>query len=491
MKLPFREMLLAIGVGFAPLLAGCAVIGADSQRPTTPTPAAWKARSGLSTVSLTPNWWEMFQDEILNRLERRAQDANQDLRQAIARVDEGRANVRAARSAKYPALNLGSSAERSRSSVNGPQTGSNPGTAIQLEQNSFSTALDASYELDLWGRVKRSIESSQAQAGAIEAARDTVLLHLTADLAENYFNLRALDMEIVVLQRTISLRRNALTINQSRLAEGIALAADVSRAETEFANVESDLSDVRRRRALFENALAVLCGAPASNFVVEAKPDALTVLPEIPAGLPSELLLRRPDVAEAERTASGKSAEIGVAKAAFLPAVKLTGTAGFESVELKDLFTWGSRMWSFGPSVTLPIFSGGKYRANLKAAEARYEQAVAGYRQSVLAAFRDVEDALVNVRNYGEQAEFLARALDSSRRTAGYYDQRLQGGMIAYLDVVEAHRTLLQAERSAAQVLGSRHIATVQLIKALGGGWDSRSIQTGEEPKKRNAAKTQ
>jgi multidrug efflux system outer membrane protein len=462
-----KRISITLGGGLALLLTGCAVVGPDFQRPATPAPAAWKVTINSSTKSLATDWWKMFHDETLNDLERRALAANQDLRKAIARVDETRANLGVAKSANYPSVNLDPAAERSRSSANGPQS---VGTT-KLEQTRFRAPLDAGYELDLWGRVKRSIESSQAQAEAMEAARDTVTLNLTAELAENYFNLRALDSEIQILQRTLTLRQNVLAVNQTRLDKGLALPADVSRAETELANVQSDLSDVRRRRTLFENALALLSGEAASAFVIEAKSDAPAAPPAIPAGLPSELLLRRPDVADAERTAASKSAEIGVAKAAFLPTFKLTGAAGFESAELKDLFAWESRIWSFGPSVTLPIFSGGKNRANLQAAEARYEQAVAAYRQSVLAAFRDVESALVNLRQYSEQEKALRRAADSARRTAGYYDQRLQGGMIGYLDVVDAQRTFLQAERAAVQNLGSRYTTTVQLIKALGGGW--------------------
>lgn len=411
----------------------------------------------------------MFADETLNNLEARALTANHDLQKAVARVEENRAHLRLAQVARHPAIALNSAYERSRSSANSPQAGG----ALPLEQDRHRAALEGSYEFDLWGKVRRTVESAAAQSAAVEAARDTVLLNLTADVAENYFSLRALDAEIAVLARTLNLREKALAVNQSRLATGVALPADVSQVETELANVQSDLSEARRRRILFRNGLAVLCGEPASTFALDSQPPASAPPPEIPAGLPSALLLRRPDVAEAEQTAAAMCAEIGVTKAAFLPMVKLTGSAGLESVELKDLLTWDSRIWSIGPSVTLPIFAREKNRANLRVAEARYEQAIAAYRQSVLGAFRDVEDALANIRAYAEQASALRRAEDSARRTAGHFDQRLQGGVIGYLDVVEAQRTLLQAERATAHNLGARYAAAVQLIKSLGGGWSA------------------
>ncbi len=464
-----NSRLLAFGGIFSLLLAGC-VVGPDAKRPSVQTPATWKGKPTRgATADMATNWWTLFADKTLNDLETRALNANQDLRKAIARVDETRATLRMAKAARYPSLDFGPSYQRSRESANGSQAADSE--TLPVAQNRFRATLESGYELDLWGRVKRSIESSRAQAESVEAARDTVRLNLTADVAENYFNLRALDAEMEILRRTLTLRQSTLAVNQSRLDKGVGLPADVSRAETELANVQSDLSDVRRRRALYENALALLCGEAASTFATSAKANALSNPPAIPAGLPSDLLLRRPDVAEAERAAASRCAEIGVAKAAFLPTVKLTGGAGLESIELKELFAWDSRLWSFGPSVTLPVFSGGKNSANLKATEARYEQAVAAYRQSVLAAFRDVEDALANTREYREQADALRKAADSARRTAGYFDQRLQGGMISNLEVVDAQRTLLQAERAAVQNLGARYAATVQLIKAVGGGW--------------------
>jgi multidrug efflux system outer membrane protein len=431
-----------------------------------PEPAAAVA------APLDATWWRLFNDPVLDELAERSVAANQNLRRAVARLDEARATLGAAVADAGPSATFSPSASRARISENGRQQNPSPGGGgPKLTQNSFRVSLDTNYELDVWGRVRRSLENAEAQLAAQDAATQTVRLTLTADVAQNYFNLRALDVELAVVRRTVALRGEALATNRARVAGGVGLDADVSRAETELANAEADAIDVARRRAIFENALAVLCGEAPATFRVAPRTGAAPLPPEVPVGLPAELLLRRPDIAEAERLAAAQCAAIGVTKAGFLPTVRLTGAAGFESVELKDLFSWDSRLWSMGPSVWLPVFKAKSNRATLQAAEARYEQAVGEYRQRALVAFREVEDALGNVRAYGEQAAAQERALESARKTAAYFEQRLRGGMIGSLDAVDAQRALLLAERATAQTLGARYAASVQLIKALGGGW--------------------
>lgn len=465
------------------LLAGCAV-GPDFQPLAPVSPDAWRERGPASVFpqQVATNWWAMYGDELLDKLQHRALVANQDLKQAVARVDESRASLRVANAARYPVVGFNQSFEHNRATENGWQGDGTTSDSASPEQDRSHMAIDASYELDLWGKVRRTVESAMAQSAAVEASRDTVLLNLTADVAEVYFDLRSLEAELLVLERAVGLREQALAVNRSRLDSGFALPGDVSQAETELFVVRSELSEARRRRILLRNGLAVLCGEPASTFDLESEPLVSAPPPDVPAGLPSELLLRRPDVAEAERIAVSRCAEIGVAKAAFLPSVKLTGYSGFESLELKDLFTWENRIWAVGPSVTLPIFNGGRNRATLEAAEARYQQAVAAYRGSVLGAFRDVENALTNARAFAEQAETLRRAEESSRRTASYFERRLRGGMIGYLDVVEAQRNLLRAERATAQNLGARYTASVELVKSLGGGWRSSPWSSEPDP---------
>jgi multidrug efflux system outer membrane protein len=461
------------GIATVMLLAGCQV-GPDYERPATTDSASWReATAPMAAASqLDTNWWTLFNDPVLNRLQRGALTDNQDLRLAVARVDESRASLGFSKADRYPAVDLSSTAERYRRSANGRILNTNS-TSSGLNQDTFTFALDASYEVDLWGRVRRSIESADAQLAAEAAARDTVLLTLTADVAQNYFNLRQLDAELDVLQRTIGLRSNILQVTRARHEGGIGAEVDVVSAETELADAESEAIEVQRRRALVEHALAVLCGKTPADFHLDPQPETLSLPPVIAAGLPAELLTRRPDVARAERLAAAQCASVGVAKAAFLPTITLTGAAGFESLELSDLFTWESRAWSFGPKVTMPIFQGGRNRANLQMTEARYEQTVAEYRQSVLVAFREVEDALVNLRRRAERASVLLRAQDAARQTADAYERGMRGGVYNFLNIVDSQRTMLRAETAVVQNTGERYAATVQLVKALGGGWSS------------------
>jgi len=457
------------------LLAGCRTVGPDYVRPHATTVADWREPAPATVATLDATWWRLFNDPQLDALAERALVANQSLRKAVARFDEARATLRAAVADTGPSSTLSSSGNRARASENGRQPGLGPDVAgRKLTENAFRVSLDTSYELDLWGRVRRSLENAEAQLAAQDAATQTVRLTLTAEIAQTYFNLRALDAELAVLHRTIALRREALETNRARVASGVGLDADVSRAETDLANAEADAVDVARRRAIYENALAMLCGEAPAQFHLPARGELPTPPPLPGAGLPSELLLRRPDIAEAERLAAAQSAAIGVTKAGFLPAVRLTGALGAESVELKDLFSWDSRLWSVGPSVSLPVFKSTSNRAALRAAEARYEQAVAEYRQRALVAFREVEDALGNAWAYAEQSAAQERALAAARRTADYFDQRLRGGMIGSLEAVDAQRSLLQAERALSQTLGSSYAVRIQLIKALGGGWTQR-----------------
>lgn len=466
---------IAATLGITAALAGC-VVGPDYQRPEAPAAAAWRHANPNSATApaLGTNWWEIYADTALNDLERKALDANQDLRQAIARVDESRAFLNAAAAGRYPQLNAGAEFERNRVSENRPLNRAiDPTRNVRVNADRFNLGLDMTYELDLWGRVRRSIESARAQLKYYDAALQTVRLTLAADVALHYFTLRLVDQESAVLQHSIDLRKNIAAATRARVNAGRATDADVSRAETQLAMAEADAIEVRRRRAVLEHALAVLCGETPSNFRVEARSGELAPPPQPPIGLPSELLLRRPDVAEAERLAAARCAEIGVAKAAFLPAITFTMSGGLESAQLSDLFRWESRAWAFGPRVSLPIFRGGRNRANLKAAESRYEQAVAEYRERVLQAFREVEDTLVSEASYSEQRDALKRAVDSARLTESFLERKLQSGLINYLELVDAERTRLDAERALVATETVRYANSIQLMKALGGGWDS------------------
>ena len=461
--------------------AGLLTVGPDYKEPANASPEKYKAADLGSWKEGRPldqvpkgNWWEVFQDGELNQLEGQAVRENQPLKAAIARVSQARAIARVARGELLPSLNLAPSWTRQRFSPNEVPSFGN------VTANSFSVPLDFSYELDLWGRVRRSFESARAEAQASLADYYNVLLTLQSDLAQNYFGLRALDAEISAVTGTVDLRKEQVKLVRSRFEGGIGNELDIARAETEQATTEAELAALAQRRTELENALAILVGSNPAVFRVAAQTpkDWDPVPPEIPAGLPSDLLERRPDVSQSERLLASANARIGVAKAAFFPVVSLTASGGYLSGELENLFNWGSHVWSIGPSISLPIFAGGRNRANYHRSQAAFEEAVARYRQQVLVAFGDVENSLSGIRHLADQSEAQHRAVTQARRAADLATQRYRSGIVSYIEVIDANRDALQAERAAAQLAGQRLITTIQLIKALGGGWNREQLFT-------------
>ncbi len=451
------------------LFVGCAV-GPDYRRPDTPVPANWKDALWKTAeprdITLDDRWWKIFDDVRLNELEERALNFNQELKAAFANVEQARALSRVARSELLPSLRSSGLFQRQRDSEDG---GFNlPGRS--LTRSSWSIPADLSYELDVFGRVRRSFEAARADAQGAAAAYGTILLSLTADVATNYWNLRSVDAQLSLLRSTVGLRREALDLVQSQFDAGAASDFELSQAETELASAEAGVFALERSRAQLENALAILTGSLASDFTMASMPLD-NVPPGIPAGIPSALLERRPDVAEAERQMAAASARIGVAKAAFFPSISLTSSAGVASEALADLFRWGSRTWAFAPSIVLPLFEGGRLRADLDAAKANYEAAAAIYRQQVLVAFQDVENALSAIRLLAGEVEAASRATAASARTAEIAFQRYREGAVSYRDVVETQRTALNVELEQVRAQGDRMVATVALIRALGGGW--------------------
>jgi len=449
------------------LLAGCKV-GPDYARPATPTASGWKEGTSTNATVLPEQWWTIFNDAELNALEVQAVEANQDLKRAMARVTEARALARVSKAELYPNLTANSGYTRTRLSENRDNTLPQQ----SLDADDFYNTLDVSYEVDVWGRVRRSVEAATADRAAVSANMQVVLLTVTADVARNYQSLRSLDNERMVIEATIALRADTVQLQETRNKAGLINEVDVTRARTELANVEAELQAVLRRRAQTEHALAILCGQPPARFTVAARPTSI-VPPVIPAGLPSELLQRRPDVAEVEQGLAADCARIGIAKAAFFPTFKLTGSAGSASADFGSLMDWSSRLAQFGPSISMPIFQGGRNKANLEAAKARYEQSAASYRGKVLNAFREVEDALSDLSTLAVQGEAVNRALASARDTAALANERYQKGLTSYLDVVDAQRAALQAEREDTQLRGQRAVSTILLAKALGGGWNT------------------
>ncbi|HEU0009832.1 MAG TPA: efflux transporter outer membrane subunit [Verrucomicrobiae bacterium] len=468
-------------LALAALASGCAV-GPNYRQPTTAVPAtykstndlgAWKEAQPLDNVPKGA-WWEVFGDETLNALQRRADANNEDLKAAVARVEQARATARVARSELLPTLDANPSWTRQRYSPNQiPNFG-------DVTANTFRAPLDLSYEIDLWGRVRRGFESARADAQASLASFHGVLLALHADVAQNYFALRALDAELATVTGTVNLRKEQVQLVRSRFEGGIGNELDVARAETELASTEAEAASLAKRRAELENALAILVGEIPATFQLAASgadaPQWNPPPPAIPAGLPADLLERRPDVAEAERQLAAANARIGVAKAAFFPVVRLTGSGGYVSGDIDSLFNWESRVWSLGPSLSLPIFAGGRNVANYSRSKSAYDESVARYRQQILVAFGDVENSLAGIHHLGEQFAAQNRAVTNARRAAELAGDRYRAGIVSYLEVVDANREALQAERGRAQLAGQRLAASVQLIKALGGGWTVQQL---------------
>ncbi|HEY0296560.1 MAG TPA: efflux transporter outer membrane subunit [Bordetella sp.] len=477
----------SIALALLLMLAGCTV-GPDYQRPAVDTPAAYKEAAAAAPLpageagswqeakpsedALRGEWWKLFQDPALDALETQAQDANQNLKAAAARLAQARALLGNAKADRYPELDAGFGPMRERASP-ASQGFADDGPA-------FSSTLwraqgSVSYEVDLFGRVSSEVDAATADAQQSAALLRSVLLALQADVAQGYFQVRELDSELQVYRRTVELRGQTMQLIQHRYDAGDISELDLARARTELESARADEAGIARSRAAAEHALAVLLGKTPAEFSLPAQP-LTRIAVDIPAGLPSNLLERRPDIAAAERTMAGANARIGMAQAAFFPSLSLTGAAGFESSALSNLFHWSSRTFLLGPLVgtalSLPIFDGGRRQAGVDRARAVYEEDVANYRQTVLTAFREVEDNLSSLRLLHGQTAAQDAALAAATRAASLSQTQYREGATSYLDVLDADRSALQQQRAAAQLDGDRARTTVNLIRALGGGWD-------------------
>lgn len=450
-------------------LASCTV-GPNYQQPATAdyTPSQWRnpaaTQAATTQMSTLPNaWWEIFGDKELDTLEAKAVVGNQDLAAAVARIEQARSTARQTASSFYPQVQGSASYTRARTNFEGLGTTS----------NTYSVPFDLSYEVDLWGKIRRSFESATAQVQVSQAEAQSVQLTLTSDVAISYFQIRTLDSQTALLRRTVQLRQETVDTLQQRFQAGTIAEIDLSRAQTDLATAQADLAAVQRERAQTQNALSVLCGSAASDFAVPEKVLS-TKAPQIPAGLPSELLQRRPDVTGAEQTLVARNAEIGVAVAGYFPSVSLTASGGVMSADAKSLFSAQSGVWSFGPALTVPVFTGGRTAAEVARAKASYAEFLARYKQTILGAFRDVEDALAAVYYWGQQQTAYLEAERAARRATELAQLRYQRGVVSNLEVIDAERTQLQVELLARRAEGQRMAAAVQLVHALGGGWDAR-----------------
>jgi outer membrane protein, multidrug efflux system len=457
------------------VLGGCAV-GPDYKKPSPgPLPVAWKAASPWKEgqprdAEIKQRFWEVFDDSVLTVLELEATTNSPDLRAAFERVEQSRAVARISGADLYPGLSFDPNGNRTRYSPS--RTAQPKSLVLPYTGNDFFLPLDLSYEVDLWGRVRRSFRAAREQAQASAAAYQNLMLSLQAQVAEIYFMIRSVDLDRQVVAATIELRKKNLALVNSLHQGGADSEVDVAEAETELASAQADYVGLNLSRAQLENALAALCGQTSSSFSL-AETTRFYRPPPIPVGLPADLLERRPDVAEAERTMAAASEGVGVAKAAYFPSIQLTGTAGTESVDLQNVFNWENRMWSIGPNITLPLFEGGRIKAGVQRARAAYEESVAQYRSQVLVAFHEVEDGLAGLRLLGEQFEAQMRALDGAKKGADLSRARYKEGLASYFEVVIADRTMLENEILVYQLNGQRMVTTVLLIKALGGGWKS------------------
>jgi NodT family efflux transporter outer membrane factor (OMF) lipoprotein len=453
------------------LVTGCSV-GPDYVRPSAPTAPEYKEGDGWKSAEPREDlergpWWEMYGDDTLSSLEGRVEVSNQTLVAAEARFRQARALVAAAKSAWYPTASVGVSVTRAR-----PPAVSSTGVARSAVQTEYAMPLSISWEIDVWGRIRRSVEASQANAQASSADLASTRLSLQAELATDYFQLRALEAQRQLFDSTVAAYEKNLQLTRNRNAGGVASRVDVVQAETQLETARSRTIDLGVSRAQLEHAIAVLVGEPASTFSLSEAPLA-ALPPPVPVGVPSELLERRPDVGAAERRVAAANAQIGVATAAYYPTVILSASGGFASSDISKWLIWPSRFWSVGPSISETVYDGGFRRAQTAQARAAYDESVATYRQSVLSAFQEVEDNLATLRILEEEAHVVAAAVDAANESVRLETDRYKAGTVSYLDVVISQAAALANEQTAVDVAVRRMSASVLLVEALGGGWNA------------------
>jgi len=472
-----RFLIITTTCSVVASLAACTV-GPDYRRPTVETPDAFKENAGWTVATPADDaprgaWWKVYGDPDLDALEDQAVGHNQSIAQAEASYRAARTLVDQARASYFPVVTGSGTFTRSGrgNAASGGATG-----------NQREVALDASWEIDLWGRVRRQVESEQASADASAAELANIALSTQAAIASDYFQLRQLDTQLQLLVDTVQAYQRSLDVTRNRYAGGVAARVDVAQAETQLKQTQVSAIDLGTSRAQLEHAIALLLGKPASSFSIPAKRwaafDAKRA-PAIPAsGVPSQLLQRRPDIANAERTVAAQNAQIGVAKAAYFPTLSLTGQGGFESSAGAQLFSIPARFWSIGPQLAQTLFDAGLRRAQTAQAVANYDASVAAYRQTVLAGFADVEDQLAALRILEREAAAQDDVVASAREALALTLNQYKAGTVSYLNVVTEQATALQNERNAVSIFGSRMTYSVALVKALGGGWTASPAVT-------------
>ena len=473
------------------MLAGCKPVGPNYHRPGYEAPPAYK-ETGASTVVVPPpnpangggwqpatpsdgmlrgKWWEIYQDPQLNQLEEHIAADNQSLRQALETYLAARDQVTAARSALYPTLSAGASITRDNISKNGPSYAASKPTSY----NDLAVEATASWEPDFWGRIRRTVEAARENSQASAADMANIDLSLHAEMASDYFQLRGLDSEIKLLTETVTDLEGQLDLTQRLFNGGIGTQVDVAQAKTQLETVRAQLIDVGVARAQYEHAIGTIANVKLSEFSIPPSPLDLA-LPKIPTGVPSQLLERRPDIAAAERRAAAANAQIGIAVSAFYPTINLSGSGGFESLHFGTWIQGPSALWTLGAQATELLFDAGQRHALTDQARHTYEAQVAGYRNAIFQAFNDVEDQLSGLRILEQESGVEKKAVESAQHSFDLSDQRYKGGVTSYLEVLTAEATLLQNQRTAIDLQTRQFVASVGLVRALGGGWDASQL---------------
>ena len=458
------------------LLASCAMVGPNYERPAAELPAQFSESAltaNAANVPISNTWWELYNDPVLNDLVTKALRNNTDIKLAVARIEEADAFLREVGSALLPTVELDSSASRSRASTIGPVPFP-PGTKALRE--TYNIQLGTSFEIDFWGKLRRAKEAARAQALSTRYAKDTVNLSLAGLVSSNYLLLRSLDGQITLSRSTLVSREESLALTKRRAKGGIASDMDIQQAEVSRANMLAQIADLTQQRALTEHQLAVLSG-DLNLKLAEGDIKQIPLPPVPPAGLPSTLLEARPDIRQAEQDMIAANAKIGVAKAALFPTISLTASFGAESGELGDILKSAARFWSGGVGLNLPIFDAGRLSSRVDQASAQQKQALASYEASIQTAFREVNDALVKVRQGREKEAALQIAQEAAGKSLQIAENRYKAGYSAYLDVLDAQRTYNEAALAYIQSRQARLAATVELFKALGGGWADQQVQ--------------
>jgi outer membrane protein, multidrug efflux system len=466
-------------LGVALLSASGCTVGPNYQRPSAPVPAQWDVAAPWRESSPKDSipkgeWWTVFHDDELNGLEKDALAANQTLQAAIANYNQARASAALQVATVFPTLGVNPSASRQRYPANRPEQGST--VPLQtVTQNAYTLPFTASYEVDLFGQRRRTIESAEATYQANAANLENVRLVITADLAGDYFTLRQLDSELGILNHTVEALERGLELVDSRHRGGVASGLDVAQEETLLQTTRTQATLLLQQRKQQEDAIAVLVGKPAPDFHLPNK-ELNAEPPSIDLSLPSDLLERRPDIAQAERQMAAANAQIGVAKAAYYPSLNLFAQGGWQTANIANLVNVASIFWAVGANVAENIFTGGARRAQVEFAKSGYDATVANYRQSVLGAFQNVQDDITGLQVLQQAGQTQQQAVDAARRTLDISTSRYEGGLVNYLDVVTAQQNLLSDEQEAAIIQGQRLVTSVLLVKDLGGGWDASSI---------------